>query len=152
MGKNINLRRIIKDIDKGSIGIGAMIVLIAMVLVAGIAASVLIQTSTTLESQALATGRETTAEVSCGVAVVGVYGNNSSGAIQHLAITVRTRAGSDDIDLAETVVELSNSSIKSFLTYDDSTCILADNVDGDIFEDTYYPTDGTSFTIIVPVG
>ena len=149
MGKKISISRILNDIDNGSIGIGAMIVFIAMVLVAGIAASVLIQTSTTLESQALATGRETTAEVSSGIAVVGIEGNNSSGAIQHLAITIRTRGGSDDIDLAETVIEISNSSIKSFLIYDDSTCILAANVDGDIFEDTYYPSDATSFTIIV---
>jgi flagellin FlaB len=126
MGKKIH---IIKE-NEGSIGIGAMIVFIAMVLVAGIAASVLIQTSTTLESQALATGRETTVEVSSGVAVVGISGNNSSGRIQHLAVIVRTRAGSEEIDLAQTVIEISNSSVKNFLTYDDTTLTLADDVDG----------------------
>ena len=113
MGKKI--RRILKE-NKGSIGIGAMIVFIAMVLVAGIAASVLIQTSTTLESQALATGRETTVEVSSGISVVGISGNNSTGEIQHLAIIVRTRAGSEEIDLAQTVIEISNSTVKNFLT------------------------------------
>ena len=61
--------------DVGSIGIGAMIVFIAMVLVAGIAASVLIQTSTTLESQAMATGRETTDEVAGGIAVFDIEGH-----------------------------------------------------------------------------
>jgi flagellin FlaB len=146
MGKK--KRRIIID-DIGSIGIGAMIVFIAMVLVAGIAASVLIQTSTTLESQALATGHETTAEVSSGLYVVGITGNNSSGAIQHLAITVRTRAGSDDIDLAQTVIELSDSDTKNLLTYDDATCIQAAWINGTIFNDSNYPSDATSFTIIV---
>ena len=64
----------LKKKDVGSIGIGAMIVFIAMVLVAGIAASVLIQTSTKLETQAMATGSETTDEVSSGVAVFGILG------------------------------------------------------------------------------
>lgn len=149
MGKKIRI--LIKE-NKGSIGIGAMIVFIAMVLVAGIAASVLIQTSTKLESQALATGRETTVEVSTGLSVVGISGNNSSGRIQHLAIIVRTRAGSEEIDLAQTVIEISNSTVKNFLTYDDSTCILADWVNGTIFNDSNYPsgaTGATRFTVIV---
>ena len=146
MGKKI--RRILKE-NKGSIGIGAMIVFIAMVLVAGIAASVLIQTSTKLESQALATGRETTVEVSTGIAVVGIAGNNSSGRIQHLAIIVRTRAGSEEIDLAQTVIEISNSSVKNFLTYDDENLTLADDVNGTIFNDDNYPADATHFTVIV---
>jgi flagellin FlaB len=146
MGNKI--RRIFKE-NKGSIGIGAMIVFIAMVLVAGIAASVLIQTSTTLESQALATGRETTVEVSSGLSVVGISGANTSGLITDLAIIVRTRAGSEEIDLAQTVIEISNSSVKNFLTYDDATITLADDVDGNMFTPAFYPATATDFTIIV---
>jgi len=146
MGNKI--QRIFKE-NKGSIGIGAMIVFIAMVLVAGIAASVLIQTSTTLESQALATGRETTVEVSTGLSVVGISGANTSGLITDLAIIVRTRAGSEEIDLAQTVIEISNSTVKNFLTYDDATITLADDVDGTVFDPAYYPADATHFTIIV---
>ena len=142
------IQRIVKE-NKGSIGIGAMIVFIAMVLVAGIAASVLIQTSTTLESQALATGRETTVEVSSGISVVGISGANTSGLITDLAIIVRTRAGSDEIDLAQTVIEISNSSVKNFLTYDDATITLADAVNGNMFTPAFYPATATDFTIIV---
>ena len=50
----------LKRNDVGAIGIGAMIVFIAMVLVAGIAASVLVQTANRLETQAMETGAETT--------------------------------------------------------------------------------------------
>ena len=101
----------------GAIGIGAMIVFIAMVLVAGIAASVLIQTSTKLETQALATGAETTEEVSGGIAVDDITGHVDTD-IDMLAITVRVRAGSPDIDLNHTILELSNGSKKVILSYD----------------------------------
>jgi len=101
----------------GAIGIGAMIVFIAMVLVAGIAASVLIQTSSRLETQALATGSETTEEVAGGIAIDDITGHVATD-IDMLAITVRVRAGSPDIDLNHTIIELSNGSKKVILSYD----------------------------------
>ena len=101
----------------GAIGIGAMIVFIAMVLVAGIAASVLIQTSSRLETQALATGSETTEEVAGGIAIDDITGHVDTD-IDMLAITVRARAGSPDIDLNHTIIELSNGSKKVILSYD----------------------------------
>jgi flagellin FlaB len=147
MGKNIY--NILKKKDIGSIGIGAMIVFIAMVLVAGIAASVLIQTSTNLESQALSTGQETTAEVSSGLDVVGIEGYNSSGSITRLAIIVRARAGSADIDLNTTVLEISDSETKNFLTQDPNTFTLQADIEGDLFTAGFYPGSNTDFGIIV---
>ena len=111
--------KMLRKKDVGSIGIGAMIVFIAMVLVAGIAASVLIQTSTKLESQAMRTGQETTEEVSTGIAVFDIKGYvPDSGNIDNMTITVRPRAGSADIDLAEVFLELSNTDYKVIMNYD----------------------------------
>jgi len=149
MGKNIWKK--LKEKDIGSIGIGAMIVFIAMVLVAGIAASVLIQTSTTLESQALATGQQTTAEVSSGLDVVNIEGYNTSGSIVRLAIVVRPRAGSADIDLGETVIEISDSDTKNFLVLDDAATSYTDTqfIDGDLFTAANFTAESTTFSIIV---
>jgi len=131
--------------DVGSIGIGAMIVFIAMVLVAGIAASVLIQTSTTLESQALATGRETTDEVASGIAVFDIlgYADNDSD-ISKLAIGVRPRAGSDGIDIQEAYVELSDTTRKVILNYTTSFFSEPDGQD-DIFIAAVFPDDLFAF-------
>jgi len=146
----------LKRKDVGSIGIGAMIVFIAMVLVAGIAASVLIQTSTTLESQALATGRETTHEVAGGIAVFDVEGHVDTD-IDGLAITIRVRAGSPDIDLNESIILLHNGVTKVLLTYNysgggaNSTHFnsTVDASDGDVFGFFYTNLTNEVFGIMV---
>jgi len=100
MGK---IKKFFRKKEAASMGIGAMIVFIAMVLVAGIAASVFIQVANTLQMQALFTGDETIDEVATGVAVMDVTGNVTSAAngIELLTITIKGRAGSGDIDLDE---------------------------------------------------
>ena len=103
--------------ESGAIGIGTMIIFIAMVLVAGIAASVLIQTSSRLESQAMTTGQETTEEVSGGISVDDISGHVGTD-IDMLGITVRVRAGSPDIDLNHTIIELTDGTTKVLLSYD----------------------------------
>ena len=141
----------LKEKDIGAIGIGAMIVFIAMVLVAGIAASVLIQTSSKLETQAMQTGQETTAEVASGVDIEDIKGYATTGAdIKYLAITVRPRAGSEEIDLSAAFIELSDSSSKLVLTYTSDEFQLAADVDGDLFTTTFYDTmEANEFSVVV---
>jgi len=145
IGKNTIKMLIRKDV--GSIGIGAMIVFIAMVLVAGIAASVLISTSSSLEMQALKTGQETIAEVGSGVKVEGVEGYQASQLMTKVAVEVVPRAGSPDVDLGQTVVEISDSTAKYILRYGGDTCGAAD-VNGDIFGVTNFG-DEDDFDVIV---
>ena len=148
----MRLFKALKEKDVGSIGIGAMIVFIAMVLVAGIAASVLIQTSTTLESQAMATGQETTEEVAGGIAVFDIEGHVSTD-IDGLSITVRARAGSPDIDLNETVIILSDGTTKVLLAYDFADAnhfnATVNTSDGDVFGFLYTDLTNEEFGIMV---
>jgi flagellin FlaB len=99
--RHIEKRHITED-KKAMVGIGTLIVFIAMVLIAAVAASVLINTSETLQSRAKAVGTSTIREVSAGIAIEQVtgYTNPSRSLIKYLALQVRPRAGSKDIDLS----------------------------------------------------
>jgi len=142
----------LKKNDVGEMGIGTMIVFIAMVLVAGIAASVLIQTSTKLETQAMATGQQTIKEVSGGVAVFDITGKKVTD-LGSLSITVRVRAGSPDIDLNHTVVMMSDGTKKLLLTYIGHARANEFNssvdADGDLFGTGMRNTTYEEFGIIV---
>lgn len=107
--------------SNAAIGIGAMVVFIAIVFVAGVAASVIIQTSTDLEMQALESGQVTTKEVSSGVRIDDIEGLNQSGKLIKIAIEILPRAGSPDIDLENTIIEISDGNIKQVLEYGGSS-------------------------------
>lgn len=104
--------------ERGQVGIGTMIVFIAMVMVAAVAASVLVQTSGYLQQRAMSIGRETTEEVSTGLQVVGVEGKASggaTGAIEKLVIFLRINTGGDEVDISQTFIKLNDGNTQAVL-------------------------------------
>jgi len=101
--------------EKGAIGIEILIVFIAIVLVAAVSAAVLIQTVGFLQQKALATGRQTTQEVSSGIKVAKALGHvdqprNANGKVDLMAIYVEVNSGGQDIDLNATKITLYDGS------------------------------------------
>lgn len=93
------------DGDRGQVGIGTLIVFIAMVLVAAIAAGVLINTAGFLQTQAEATGEESTAQVSDRIQLVSQSGNVTDNTVDELQFVVAKAPGSGYIDLNRTTIE-----------------------------------------------
>ncbi|AEH38139.1 archaellin/type IV pilin N-terminal domain-containing protein [Halopiger xanaduensis] len=95
--------------ERGQVGIGTLIVFIAMVLVAAIAAGVLINTAGMLQTQAEATGEESTDLVSERIDVTSEVGivedEENPSNLSSINITVTGAAGAGEIDLNETIVQ-----------------------------------------------
>jgi len=115
--KRVSERKSVKKSSEAEVGIGTLIVFIAMVLVAAIAASVIMQTAESLQQRAYAVGKQTIRDVSSGIRIIGVtgYTDMNKTRIEYLALAITPRAGSYDIDLNKTLLylELDNFTILS---------------------------------------
>ncbi|MFC3476247.1 archaellin/type IV pilin N-terminal domain-containing protein [Halobacterium litoreum] len=110
--------------ERGQVGIGTLIVFIAMVLVAAIAAGVLINTAGFLQSKGQATGEEASAQVSNRINVVSAYGNvndsDTTEVVDFANLTVRQSAGADNINLSKSTIQWIGPDTATTLTYDSS--------------------------------
>lgn len=93
--------------DRGQVGIGTLIVFIAMVLVAAIAAGVLINTAGFLQSSAQATGQQSSDSTTNRIQVVSMTGNHFTGneEIGAVHITVKRAPGAGNVDLSKTTIQ-----------------------------------------------
>src|SRR6056297_3318805 len=95
----------LKNKDRSQVGIGTLIVFIAMVLVAAIASGVLINTAELLQTQAEATGEEASAQVTDRLQVQSVIADTNTvsqpgtadAEITTLNLTIKKAPGSGDI-------------------------------------------------------
>ncbi|WP_026190116.1 archaellin/type IV pilin N-terminal domain-containing protein [Halomicrobium katesii] len=95
--------------DRGQVGIGTLIVFIAMVLVAAIAAGVLINTAGFLQSSAEESGEQSSAQVTNRLQVVNAVGSDieTSGTpeVTTVEVTVKKAPGADNVDLDTTTAQ-----------------------------------------------
>ncbi|MFP4655293.1 MAG: archaellin/type IV pilin N-terminal domain-containing protein [Methanohalobium sp.] len=124
------LKNLFMKNDEGQVGIGTLIIFIAMVLVAAVAAAVLIQTSGNLQQRAQSTGQEATDEVSSNLDIEEIEGiranstsdpdSNYSDRIEYLKLRAGLNAGSTSMDLSQLVITISDANHRNVLRYNSS--------------------------------
>ena len=110
------------DRPRGQVGIGTLIIFIAMVLVAAVAAGVLVNTSGLLQSQAEDTSSDAQAQVSNQIDVVSATGlvDSSNDDIDTVTLVVKKSPGSDPIDLSEATIQYTSGQTATTLQYGDT--------------------------------
>ncbi len=107
--------------EKGEMGIGTLIIFIAMIIVAAVAATVLIQTAYQLQQQAEETGNIAIQDVATGFKIIHMGGNvNLSASTPYLTtieIKVGLLAGSPAIDMKNVLIELTDGTTDATLNY-----------------------------------
>jgi len=160
--------------ERGQVGIGTLIVFIALVLVAAIAAGVLINTAGFLQTQAQSTGEESTEQVSTNLIYLSTTGtvDDDADGIEAFSTTVQLGPGSSSIDLEDTTIsvftdsgdsaeidgvdELESSPSTTVLSTDasddDATATLefeVDDTDGDLETGNGLLDPGTTVEIVL---
>jgi len=100
--------------DRAEVGVGTLIVFIAMVLVAAVAAAVLINTTGVLQQRAQQTGADATQEVSSNLKVINVYGDReatTTANLHHFKIYAELSAGALPMDLGELIVRFADGGV-----------------------------------------
>ena len=110
---------------KGAVGIGTLIIFIAMVLVAAIAAAVLINVSGILQQRAMKTGKEAISQVSGNLLVSSIMGTTNPGMsnIENFTVFVSAAAGAGRTDLSTLVLRVGNNFNQSTLKYSNTTTV-----------------------------
>jgi len=107
--------------DEGAIGIGTLIVFIAMVLVAAIAAAVLIDTAGNLQSRAKRTGEDAVDDVSGGIQVLTVEGqyDDATGEIDAFRVYLVLYSGTEPVNVGRTAPNNIEGNLAIYVTTND---------------------------------
>jgi flagellin FlaB len=123
-------RKFLMDNERGDIGVGTLIIFIAMVLVAAVAATVLIYTTGSLQQKATKTSKEATQQISSNIVVEQVLGDRGltvNQTIGDILIRLKPDVGTTSIDLRQVIVTVMDSTKRFDLNYSTTAINITGN-------------------------
>ena len=127
----------LKKNDLGAIGIGAMIIFIALILVAAVASTIIIKTAEELQQRAQKTGDDTQDNLGGKILIQGAYVSEeraAGGTADEITIIVQLSSGSDTTPLSE---------MEWHMACDDGSTTASINAGG--FDGVATDLDGTAY-------
>ena len=121
---------------KAEMGIGTLIIFIAMILVAAVAAGVLIQTATSLQNKALLTGERSKSQVSTSIMPMLAYAEDgsSNNNVDQFFMKLKLAPGSDSVRFVDMLLEFSLKNLSSDMTYSSAeTCTNVNESNGTVY-------------------
>lgn len=118
----MEIERLEKDDEDALIGIGTLIIFIALILVSAVAASLMISTVKTIKQQAEKTAQESLEEVSNSFQIKSVYGlkDHESKEIDTVLMRVKLMPGSSSQNLSYTLLHIDDGETGRGLEYNSS--------------------------------
>jgi archaeal flagellin FlaB len=137
---------------KAEMGVGTLIVFIAMLLVAAVAAGVLIQTVGSLQEKSLSTGQQASGQISTNAQTIEVSATDgSTGNITDFEQLMKLAPGSDPIKLDEVIFTFNTQNTSLTLKYRNGTCNRNNATQEAANESGYYSNETTGegfFTVV----
>ena len=143
--------RALREREEGSIGIGAMIVFIALILVAAVASTIIITTAEELQQRAEKTADDTRGEISGKINIVDAFvKTNGAGppeVVESILVIAQLAAGADEVtsNLVTYFITCANGAGDDLVidtsNIDDAGATMLDGSDGDGNAATPFSTD-----------
>ena len=128
-------------VRRAEMGVGTLIIFIALLLVAAVAAGVLIQTAGSLQQRALATGTQATGQISTNAQTIEVSAVDGTTTMENFSVIMKLAPGSNPIELGSVIYSLGTSNTTTTYIYNgnESYTVSAVNQNG-TFGITYLQT------------
>jgi archaeal flagellin FlaB len=112
---------------KAEMGVGTLIIFIALLLVAAVAAGVLIQTAGSLQQRALSTGTQATGQISTNAVTLEVSAVDGTTAMENFSAVMKLAPGSDPIELDSVTYTLGTKNSTTTYTYSGAATFSVDS-------------------------
>jgi archaellin len=106
---------------RAEMGVGTLIIFIALLLVAAVAAGVLIQTAGSLQQRALSTGTQATSQISTNAQVIEVSAEDGTTSLDNFSVIMKLAPGSDPIELDAVTISFNLNNATQTLNADTAT-------------------------------